>query len=145
MKGGGFKNEGEKLVPEKDLKPNTPARENPRTVSESRTSKDREDHTRMLEQYESVGRTIQAEREQRMAAREENRRFWREGVRHRWEGGRNHRIECAKERNCRATQGMYRGPVVEISEEERQKILSSIAEKQMKLKENTKGLGGCEW
>jgi len=135
--GGGVKNEGEKQA-EKDLKTTTPARENPRDEWEARWVQDREDHNRMREQYETVGRTIQAEIEQRMAASEENRRYWREGSRHRWTGGRQHRMERAEERNRRAMQanvGVYTGDTAEMSEEQRLELLSKIAANERKERE----------
>jgi hypothetical protein len=116
--GGGVKNEGEKQA-EKDLKTTTPTRENPREAWEARKAQDREDSHRMRERYVAVGQTIEAEIQQRAAAREENRRFWREGSRHRWDGGREHRLSMAQERTRMHTQarvGMYTG---ESSWEER--------------------------
>jgi len=145
---GGFKIKPQKRT-EKDLKTTTPTRENPRDEWEARRVQDREDHNRMREQYETVGRTIQAEMEQRMAAREENRRYWREGSRHRWSGGRQHRLEQAEERTRRASQasvGVYRGETTEMSEEQRQEILRRIAENEQKEREKrgylTAGLSG---
>jgi len=138
---GGFKIKPQKRT-EKDLKTTTPTRENPRDEWEARRVQDREDHNRMRERYETVGRTIQAEIEQRMAASEENRRYWREGSRHRWTGGRQHRLEQAKERTRRANVGVYTGPKLpEPTEAE----IREFHERQARLRERNRQDGGMRW
>lgn len=140
----GDKNGGEKQELLK-TKTTTPARENPRieeispakpepTTSrqewEARRAQDREDHHRMRERYDAVGRTIVEEIEQRRAASEENRRWWREGERHRWDGGKEHRLARAEERTRRASDamvGVYTGPIVRMSDEDRENYKAEMA------------------
>jgi len=151
------KGEGSKIRPqvrtEKNLKTTTPAREKPRAVViqpvtpalpspttrqqwEARHAQDREDHHHMRQRYESVGRAIVEERQQRMAAREENRRYWRDGDRHRWDGGRQNRLERAEQRTrmaSQARQGMYTGEKTEeMSKAVEQEIRSRIAANERK-------------
>ena len=76
---------------------------------EARRAQDREDHHRMRERYDAVGRELL---EEKRRVSEQNRRWWREGERHRWSGGRAHRLAMADDRARRASEanvGVFRG------------------------------------
>lgn len=134
---GGATKFTQKLVPEKNLTPKAHTREKPRIVSsppvdkpaesevrqawEARREQDRRDHEQVKAMFAAIGRSIAADRESRIRAREENRRWWREGNRGRWNHGRQHRREMAQERNQRAMVGVYMGPKTPVTPEEEAK------------------------